>query len=401
MVINMKIYIVGAGPWSETQLTNRATEIIKSAQIILTTSHFEFSPILCDKNVRVLSIDKICEFLNNSNEYESVAVLASGDVGFYSIANTIKNRLNSSSDIEFISGISSFQYLSSKLMIPYENIKLVSLHGKYSNIVALASYNEYVFCLTGGENSPQSIINKLYSKGLSELEITVGSNLSYENESIVTSKISDLIDKSFDGISVLLIHNKNYTLAHSQILDEDFTRAKVPMTKQIVRDSSVALLDISPKDIVYDVGAGTGSVSIVMAKKAHEGTVYALEKNPNATELIRQNIKKLGAYNVEVIDSEASLAIEELPNPNKVFIGGSSGNLKEIVELILSKNKHADIIVTAVTLQTLSATLRIFEDLKLNTQIFNVTVAKAQKLGSYDLMTGENPVYIIKAKGEA
>ncbi len=393
----MKIYIVGAGPFNEKFLTQKACEVIENSDLILTTSHFEKWDFIKDKLQKTLSINEICEFLQTNSDFATICVLASGDVGFYSIANTIKNRLGKGYDIEFVSGISSFQYLTSKLMLPYEKIKLLSLHGKSLNIVANVCYNEFVFCLTGGENSPKNIIKTLYSSGLRGLEITIGQNLSYPNEQIFTDKIENLIGQDFDGLCALLIENKNFTKHYKQISDEDFVRGKVPMTKQIIRDSAVSLMDISPSDVVYDVGAGTGSVSIVMAKKAFESIVFAIEKKAEAVELIKENIEKFGTYNIEIIENTAPFGMENLPPPTKVFIGGSTGNLKEIVALILSKNDTADIIITAVTLQTLTETLAVFEEFSLIPQIFNVTVAKSQKLGRYDLMTGENPVYIIKS----
>ncbi len=394
----MKIYIIGAGPYNEDLLTARAIKIINSSDVILTTRHFEKCDFLSDKPIKILSIDEICDFLRSDTNNNIISVLASGDVGFYSIANTIKNRLGTGFDIEFVSGISSFQYLTSKLLLPYEKIKLVSLHGKNTNIIAHVCYNEYVFCLTDSKNSPANIINSLYKSGLCDVKITVGENLSYDNEKIRTDKISDLLDENFGGLSTLLIHNENFTYPHKLLYDEDFIRAKIPMTKQIIRDSAVSLLDVSPTDTIYDVGAGTGSVSIAMAKKAFEGTVYAIEKNENAVELIAQNITKLRAFNTQIIADTAPNGIENLPPADKVFIGGSTGNLKEIVNLVLEKNNHATIMVTAVTLQTLTQTLSLFEEMSLSAEIFNVTVAKSQRLGRYDLMMGENPVYIIKGQ---
>ncbi len=391
----MKIYVVGAGPWDFDLLTIKASQTIENSEIILATSHFKACTYLGDKNVLFLSISEIIDYIINNN-HNTICVLASGDVGFYSIANTIKKQLANNSDIEFVSGISSFQYLTAKLQIPYENIKLVSLHGKTSNIIAHVSYNEYVFCLTGGENSPKSIINTLYKSGLTDVKITVGENLSCDNEKVFTANIKDLLEKDFFGLCALIINNEDFTKPHKHILDEDFIRGKTPMTKQIVRDSAVSLLDIAPTDTIYDIGAGTGSVSIAMAKKAFEGSVFAVEKKEDAVDLIHQNIKKFGTYNVFVKNGVAPQIMHDLPSPDKAFIGGSTGNLEEIIELVLCKNKDADVIVTAVTLQTLNETINVFEKFAMTPKIYNVTVAKSQKLGRYDLMTGENPVYIIR-----
>ncbi len=287
--------------------------------------------------------------------------------------------------------------MSAKIFVPYDKIKLVSLHGKNANIVAHASYNEYVFCLTGGENSAKNIIKKLFEAGLKNVKITVGENLSFENERIITFEISEVLETDFSGLCALIIHNENFAHHYTTISDDEFIRGKVPMTKQIIRDSSVSLLNISPTDIVYDIGAGTGSVSVAMAKKAYEGSVFAVEKKSEAVSLIKENIEKFGTYNIEILEETAPNGLENLPAPSKVFIGGSTGNLREIVDVIFKKNSKAQIIVTAVSLQTLTETIQIFEELEIPSEIFNVMVSKSKKLGRYDLMIGENPVYIIKA----
>ena len=116
------------------------------------------------------------------------------------------------------------------------------------------------------------------------------------------------------------------------IPDEAFLREKVPMTKEEVRDISLSKLRLTRQAVIYDVGAGTGSVSIEMALQAEEGTVYAVEKKPEAVELLRKNKKKFAADNLEIIEGLAPEALRGLPAPSHVFVGGSSGNLRAILQ---------------------------------------------------------------------
>ncbi|MEG0692248.1 MAG: precorrin-6Y C5,15-methyltransferase (decarboxylating) subunit CbiT [Oscillospiraceae bacterium] len=202
----------------------------------------------------------------------------------------------------------------------------------------------------------------------------------------------------FDNLCVMLIENTAYQNSHKTLYDADFVRAKVPMTKESVRNLSIAKLNIMPTDVVYDIGAGTGSVSIAMAYRASESLVYAIEKEEDAVSLIHQNKQKLGAHNLSIINAKAPEGISDLPPPNKVFIGGSSGNLEQIFTVVLNKNPAVKIVVNAITLQTLNETVSCFESRGIETDILCVNISTAQKVGRYDMMKSQNPVYIISGE---
>ena len=157
------------------------------------------------------------------------------------------------------------------------------------------------------------------------------------------------------------------------------------MTKSEIRSLSVAKLHLEKDSMVYDVGAGTGSVTIELALAAPDGMVYAVERNQEACDLIEQNKRKFGTPNIEVIHGLAPEAMEDLPAPTHAFIGGSAGNLKEILESLLAKNPKIRVVIKDLPL--------------LEEEIVSVSVAKAKKLGSYHLMMGQNPIYIITCRG--
>ena len=185
--------------------------------------------------------------------------------------------------------------------------------------------------------------------------------------------------------------------------DDFFVRAKVPMTKQEVRSISISKLSPRSTDIIYDIGAGTGSVSVELALIAKNGKVWAFERNPEAIELIRMNSKKLNAQNLAIVEGEASTEIKETPAPDCVFIGGSGGNLHSMLDTIYLKNNKARVVINAITVETLASVLDYYKN-KSNyeIEIVNVFCARSQKIGSYNLMKAQNPVYVISAnrKGE-
>ena len=172
------------------------------------------------------------------------------------------------------------------------------------------------------------------------------------------------------------------------------------MTKSEVRALSVAKLKLRPDSIVYDVGAGTGSVSVEMALAAFRGKVYAVEKEDDAANLIEINKKKFKTPNIEVIQGLAPEALEDLPAPTHAFIGGSSGNLKQIIQCILAKNPDTRMVINSVTIETMSETFQVIKELNLvEEDITNINVSRARHLGRYHLMTAQNPVYIAVVRG--
>lgn len=389
----MNIFVVGAGLGDEAYLTGYAKNIICNAEIVITTKRIYEKMQRLNSNTVLIEISEIVPFILET-KYQSICILASGDIGFYSISNTIKDKL-SQFNIEFVSGISSLQYLTAKLLIPYDDIKTISVHGREKSVIPYVCYNKKVFVLTGGKYKACDVINELNSCGLGEAMVTVGESLSDENERIITDKAKNLLHYKFDNLSVMLIVNEGFINPHTKIYDDEFIRGKSPMTKEAVRTLSISKLEIKPSDIVYDIGAGTGSVSIEMARCAYEGTVYAIEKEDYALELIEQNKAKFGAYNVSVINAVAPEGISHLPAPNKVFIGGSSGNLREIIDKILNKNKYAKIVVNAITLETLNEALVCFSDKNLATDIMCVNASVSERLGNYNMMKAQNPIYIV------
>lgn len=422
------VKIIGTGMGTEQYLTQKARQALERAQEILTTDTLAVRLNLGDRKIVQCSINDITGRILQSDSSE-IAVLVSGDVNFFSLSKTIKNRLEklekddsldkdaresiNNMELEFINGISSMQYFFAKLQKSYDDVKLTSAHGRSTNIVALASYNKKVFSLTGGQQKAHIICQKLAKAGLGKVSITIGENLGNPQERILSGKAEDFASMEIQNLAVMLIENPEAVESYAMLRDTDFERGRVPMTKEEIRWMSVNKLEIRPGDIVYDIGAGTGSVSMDMARKANEATVYAVEQKPDAVELIKKNIQRTGCYNVELVQGKAPQGMEHWPVPDRVFIGGSSGNLKQILETVLLKREAQDeaskavkasdeqklrIVINTITLETLVETYSCLEILGFeNVEYLSMTTAKSQKMGNYNLMMGANPVYVISA----
>ena len=293
---------------------------------------------------------------------------------------------------------------AASLGISWDDAALISLHGRNSNLIFSVCTNKKTFVLTGGDQTVAEICRKLCTYGLGDLEVTVGENLSCPDERIVRSKASVFTDSKFGSLSIILIENPDAVRQIRQgIADDEFIRGDVPMTKSEVRSISVSALRLKSDSVVWDIGAGTGSVSVECALAAYEGSVFAVEKDTDAVELIRQNRIRFRTDNLEVVQGLAPDALKELPAPTHAFIGGSSGNLKEIVSVLLKRNLDVRIVINTVTLESQTEAFECARKFGFRTvESVTVNVSRTRSVGHYHMQSAQNPVTVfVLQNGEA
>ncbi len=392
-----KITLLGIGMGSEGQLTldgiracQKADVIIGARRMLTALEAFGKPTFQSYKN------DEILHFIHKHPEYHRVVIALSGDVGFYSGARKLLDGMDESK-VELICGISSVVYFCSRLRMAWEDVKLVSVHGRSANLAGAVRENAKVFSLVGGNGALSEICAMLTEYGLGDVTMWVGENLSYPDESIRKGTPREFQTEMSHGLCVILLENPEagrHVVTHG-IPDEAFLREKAPMTKEEVREGSLSKLRLTRRSVVYDVGAGTGSVSVEAARIAVEGEVYAIEKKLPAAELIRRNARKFGTTNLHVVEGLAPEAMVDLPVPTHAFIGGSSGNLSAICDLLRMKNPKVRIVVNAIALETIGELMEYLkEHPPLHLDIVQVSAAKSRTLGNYHMMTGMNPVLI-------
>lgn len=396
--------VVGTGVGPGTGLTAAGSEAVRSADLVigadrmLRISDATGKPSLCE-----YSPSKIFAYLAEHPEYRNACLLVSGDVGFYSAAKSVLEKADPGEyDVKLHCGISSVQYLCARAGVPWQDVRLVSAHGKMANIVGNVRRSPAVFSLLNGKEGVREMCSQLAEYGFPNVRVTVGCDLGYPEEKFVYGTPAEVAQSDLGTLCAALIFNPRPDTRNAiGIPDSEFVRGDAPMTKSEVRALSVAKLKLCPDSIVYDIGAGTGSVSVEMALVAVDGTVYAVEKEETAAALIEENKRKFGAPNLEVILGLAPESMADLPAPTHVFIGGSSGNLKDIVTEVLEKNPKARIVVNSVTLETVSEVLELPRVCAVEQEeIVCVNVANSRHLGRYNLMTAQNPVYIAVFRGK-
>ena len=392
-----EINIIGMG-MSEKTLTAEALALINDADILIGAKRLinEFSELNKPSYNAYLSND-ILEIIEKTDA-EKIAILVSGDVGFYSAAEKLTETLKDYSP-NLIAGISSVSYFFAKCSLPWKDANLISCHGLDTNIVSSVRRNRFTFALTG-KNIPE-LQKELVKYGFADLKVWIGEDLGSDEESIQESMISDLEGKEFSSLTVLIIENPDFdSRIRTGIPDEEFIRGKVPMTKSEVRAVCLSKLALSPNDIAYDIGCGTGSVTIEMAFSAYDGKVYAFDKNEEAIALLEQNCQKFHLDNVEPLCGLAPECLKGLPVPDVAFIGGSSGNMEEIVSYLHGTNNEMRFVITAVTIESAMAGLDSLKNVGISGDIVQVAVSKGRQIGDLHMLMAQNPIFIISGSGQ-
>lgn len=395
------VNILGIGPGSCEAMTKEVREAIKKADCLIGAKRMlEAAAAPGQKVYDAIASQDIADYIMTHREYRRFAVLMSGDTGFFSGAKNLIPLIDSCR-VEVLPGLSSLVYLCARLKTSYEDIYVTSVHGRRHNILPDVRSHSRVFVLTGGENGVKELCRSLADAGLGDVRITIGERLSYPDEKITRGTAEHLAEGTYDALSVVLIENDcpdavvASGLPDSMFLRGDGAEGVVPMTKSEVRAVCLSKLRLTERSICWDVGAGTGSVAIEMALQAKKGHVYAVERKSEAVELLCLNKERFLTENLTVVSGCAPEACLDLPAPCHAFIGGSSGNMRDILALLLEKNPNVRIVATAVTLETiaeLTACMKAFPWTE--TEVVSMQVARDKKAGPYHLMTGQNPVYI-------
>lgn len=395
-----QITLLGIGMGSRDTLTIEGEKALEKAELLIGARRIADSVKMPHHTVIYeYDSEKILKCIEENSQYEHIVIALSGDVGFYSGAKKLLHNLGE--DTRVICGISSVVYFMAKAGLSWDDAKIVSAHGRNCNLVSLICHSKKVFSILGTKDGISSLAGRLVSYGMGDVLLYVGENLSYENEKIFVKPAKELVSYEGDALCVVCAYNENASelMSTHGIKDECFIRGKAPMTKEEVRTVSLMKLGLSEDSVCYDVGAGTGSVAVEMALRAHQGKVYAIEKKEDALALILENKKKFAADNLEIVGGCAPEAMEELPVPTHAFIGGSSGNLKDIIRLLLNKNPEVKIVINCITLETVGEAMEAIREFDFQERdIVQMSVSRSKEVGRYHMMMGENPIYIFTCR---
>ena len=405
-----QIDIVGIGMGSPETLTGEAAAALDACDCMIGARRMlesaARSGVPCYAEIAPV---KIVECIAAHPEHRRVAVVMSGDSGFFSGTKKLLPLL-AGHHVRVIPGLSSMQVLCARLQTSWDDAKAISLHGRAGSVVPEVLKHGKVFALTDGTDALKRVCADLCDAGMGDARVAVGQRLSYPDEAIVTGTAADLVDTDVAPLSAMLIEYpaKPQTLPVG-LPDTAFIRQLgdngkvIPMTKSEVRAVCISKLRLTENAVVWDVGAGTGSVSVETALLCPAGHVYAVECREDAADLAERNARQFALRNLTVVRGMAPEALADLPAPTHLFIGGSSGNMRAIVEAAVAKNSDVRVVVNAIALESVGEIVDVIDALGFtDSEIVQLTIARGHRVGRYNMMNGLNPIWIAAMqRGEA
>ena len=402
------IYIIGIGINGKDDLSDKALKIIESSDILFGGErHLSCFPDFKGERFAIKSNLKDVVQHIKDNKNKRITVLASGDPGFYGIADYLTKNLGND-DIEIIPNISSMQWAFAKIKETWHDAEIVSSHGRgIENIIEAARHNNKIGIFTSSGDEPKKIAEALIKSNLNNFIAYMCEDIGSTEEKIESYPLNKVASKSFSPLNIMILTK----VAQGGIIDketnpqiegifglpdESFIHSAGLITKEEIRAISLAKMRISENSVVWDIGACSGSVAIESGRIAKMGKVYAIEKKRERIEQIKENIKNFSMKNIEVIEGEAPDCLKGLPEPDTVFIGGSSSRLEAILEVCSKSMKNrGSVIINAITLDTIKTATDSLKWLNMPFEIVSVNIAKSKGISDSIFFEAQNPVYII------
>ncbi|EIT86464.1 CbiET protein [Fictibacillus macauensis ZFHKF-1] len=332
------------------------------------------------------------------NEQRNVVVLASGDPLFFGIGHYLAQRV----DVDIYPYVSSVQLAFAKMKESHQDARVISLHGRsIKGLAQKVDGKKKVALLTDETNSPAAIADYMLSFGMTEYSAFVAENLGGETERCTHMTLEDMTQWQGSSLNVVIL--KQETEGPSwrfSMEDEAFTQRKPDkglITKKEIRTLSLGALALREDSTVWDIGTCTGSVAIEAAKLAREGAVFAIEKNEQDLANCYENMKKFRA-DITAIGGKAPERLEEFPDPDAIFIGGTAGGMEQILDVCCSRLKPGGaIVLNAVTIENLAQALEAFKQRNYETNVTLAQISRSKPILNLTRFEGLNPIYIIKA----
>lgn len=401
------IYVIGAGVEGQEGFGSRALELINQAEVLIAGDRqLDLFPAFTGRKISIgKNLTEIVEHLKKDKG--KTVVLASGDPLFFGIGRLLLRNLPAGS-LEFIPNVTSVQYAFAKIKEPWDDTVFVSAHGRgLKGAVDRIVANDKAAVLTDEVNTPAVIAAEMIERGRDGYIAYLCENLGSAEEKIIESDVKGLLDIKAAPLNVLILIKQyeaggDHYVPTLGIPDDQFATVKKLITKEEIRVVTLAKLKLRHDMTLWDIGAGSGSISIEADHLLPNGRILAVERNDECREFIKQNLKKFNTRNVTLVEGVAPDCLDELPDPDRVFIGGSGGRLWDILQLAEKRLPASGrIVLNAITLDTLTSALEFFSNAGFEVEVTTVNIARTRPLTDYKMFEAYNPVYILSAVKES
>jgi precorrin-6Y C5,15-methyltransferase (decarboxylating) len=398
-----KVHIIGVAPEGASSLLPEARRLLNGAEIILGGKRLlDMFPSLAGEKITIgNNLAEITRLIKRNLGRKRMVVLASGDPNFYGIARYLTAKLGK--DVfEIMPNVSAMQVAFARIKEGWEDAVLASVHSRpIEDIVEVVRSNSKVGIFTDDEHTPATIARVLLEHGVDGYRAYVCQNLGGKNEKIAKTNLPNLVKMKFSPLNVLILlreQSKRQPPIFGIPEASFYRRREGLITKQEVRAVSLAKMNLSDESIVWDIGAGSGAISIEASFLARRGRVFAVEKNQKDIALIKKNLRKFHISNVEVVQAFAPDGLENLPHPTAVFIGGSGGRMEEIIDFVCQRLKPGGrIVINIVVLEHLSVAIDALKARGFVPEVTLVNIARSTNVGGLTRFEALNPIFVVTA----
>lgn len=403
------IHVVGVGREGAESLTSRARAVVEKAELLVGGQRLLDSfPAVAAERVKIgARVDEVLAAAAARRTERRVVVLATGDPNYFGITRALLRHVPAE-DLEIIPNVSALQWAFAKAREPWDDATFLTVHGRSTAGLVEAVRGHPKVCLfTDEKNTPATIARLLLEAGLGGYRAVLCEDLGGPSEQVSRLSLEELTKRDAHQLNTLILlapetATSPVPIAWAPGLPEDVFDQRKPklglITKREVRVLSLARLALRPDSVVWDIGSGSGSVSIEAARLAPHGRVFAVEKSAEDVEIVRSNVETFGVAHVTVLHATAPDGLDDLPDPDAVFVGGSGGKLREILSIATARLRRGGrIVVNAITLDTLHETVTVFRELRLEHEAILASIARSKPLLGMMSFEALNPVYIVTA----
>lgn len=397
-----RVHVVGISP-GQRKLSGEILELAGSVDLIVGASRLLALLPECGAE-RMTVENRVGEAVERvaADPSMKAVFLASGDPGFFGIGALLTKKLPHG-EVEIHPAVSSLQAAFARIGEPWSDARFASLHGRsFDNLLPLLG-SPRIGLLTDPENTPAKIASFLTEAGWGEIEMAVCSELGAESEKVERGAVSEFTRWTGPSLNVVLLIDRNggERPLGPGIPDEEFLHPRGRITKALVRAAALSLLSLPRRGILWDVGAGSGSVSIEACLLSPGLKAYAVEKDDEALGHAAANRKKFRTAAVTVVAGKAPEALADLPAPDRVFVGGSGGRLDEILTLCHERlTAGGAIVVSTVLAETFHTVLSWAKASGIEVEWSEIRVSRSRPTGTGTRLAAQDPVTLVRiAKG--
>lgn len=398
------IYVIGAGMVGQEGFTPRAQELVNQSALLFGSARLlALFPDYVGETVALDEKNLAAMVTRLENLQGRAVVLASGDPLFFGVGRYLLRNLTGKM-IEFLPNVTSVQYAFAKIREPWDDAVFVSAQGRaLKDIVDRIVANDKAAVLTDAVNTPELIARELISRRRAGFKVYLCENLGSDAERIRVTDVRGLLELEAAELNVLILIREYEDSSDGYvptlgIPDDDFVSIKKLITREEVRVVTLAKLKLRHDMCLWDIGAGSGSICVEADHLLPNGRIFAIERNDECCQFIRENMQRFNTRNVNLIEEGAPECLEQLPDPDRVFVGGSGGRLWDILNSVDQRLAvDGRIVLNAVTLDTLIAAKEYFANAGYSTEVVAINIARTRPDTQYQMFEAYDPVYIITA----